>query len=144
MANNRKQIVDAIVTLFIDNLDGNSPYVTNVFENVFNKQLFMDEVTDYPSIAIHSAGESREYLPGNFKWAFLTVEIRIYVQDEDAHERLEEIFDDIETIIDANNYLTVDGNNLSEDIRLLSISDDEGLLNPLGVGEMTLEVRYVV
>jgi hypothetical protein len=142
--NKRTQIVEAITELFKVNLNGESPYVSNVFENVFDKQIFWDEVADYPTICVYGGGETREYLPGNFKWAFLTVNIRMYVSDEDAKDRLEEMFDDIETILDSNNDLTVDGNDLSTDIRILSIADDEGLLNPMGVGEMTLEVRYEV
>lgn len=144
MANKRQQIVAAIVELFKDNLTGNSPYITNVFENVLAKQVFWDEVNDWPTICIYSGGETREYLPGDFKWAFLTINIRIYVNDEEAKDRLEEVFEDIEAIIDANNDLTVNGNDLSTDIRLLSIADDEGLLNPIGIGEITLEVRYEV
>lgn len=91
---------------------------------------------------MYHGGEVREYLPGNFKWSFLTVNIRIYVSDEFARERLEEIFDDIEVVLDSNNTLTLQGNDLCTDIRILSITDDEGVLNPIGVGEMTLEVRY--
>jgi len=144
VANRRQQIIAALVDLFKDNLTGNNPYTTNIFDNVKGKQVFWDEVNDYPSICLYTTGESREYLPGDFKWAFLTVNIRIYVEDEDAHDRLEEIFDDIEMILDNNNDLTVDGNDLATDIRILSINDDEGLLNPLGVGEITLEVRYQV
>ena len=144
MANTRQQIVEEIARLLADNLNGESPYITNVFENVESKQVFWDEVNDYPSICVYTGPETREYLPGNFKWAYLTVNIRVYVDDEDAKGRLEEAFDDIEAVIDGNNYLTVDGNDLSTDIRLLSITDDEGLLNPLGVGEITLEVRYEV
>jgi len=144
VANKRQQIIMALVNLFKDNLTGNSPYITNVFENVKGKQVFWDEIDDYPSICIYASGEIREYLPGNFKWAFLTVNIMIYINDENAHDRLEEVFDDIEAILDNNNDLTVNGNDLSTDIRILSLSDDEGLLNPLGVGEITLEVRYEV
>lgn len=144
MANKRQQIVEGLVELFKINLNGESPYISNVFENVNGKQIFWDEVSDYPTICVYSAGETREYLPGNFKWAFLTVNIRIYVKDEDAKDRLEEMFEDIEAILDSNNDLTVDGNDLSTDIRILSISDDEGLLAPIGVGEITLEVRYEV
>ena len=144
MANKRTQIIGALVELFKVNLTGTSPYITNIYRNVKGKQIFWDEVNDYPSVCIYAGGESREYLPGDFKWAFLTVNIRIYVQDEEAQDRLEEIFEDIEAILDSNNDLTVDGNNLSTDIRILSLADDEGLLNPLGVGEITLEVRYEV
>jgi hypothetical protein len=144
VANTRTQIISALVELFKDNLDGTSPYITNVFDNVKGKQIFWDEVTDFPSVCIFAGQETREYLPGDFKWAFLTVNIRVYVQDEEAKDRIEEIFDDIEVILDSNNDLTVNGNDLSTDLRILSLSDDEGLLNPLGVGEITLEVRYEV
>lgn len=144
MANKRRQITMAIANLIKDNLDGNSPYVSNVFDNVKDKQVFWDEVTDYPYICVYSGTETREYQASDFKWSFLTVTIRIYVQDEEAENRLEEIFDDIELLLDNNNDLTVNGNDLSTDIRILSLSHDEGLLNPLGVGEIILEVRYEV
>lgn len=144
MANNRTQIVNELARLFAANLNGVSPFISNLFDNVKSTQVFWDEVTDYPTVCVFSGAETREYLPGDFKWAFLTVNIRVYVQDENAKERLEEIFDDIETVIDSNNCLTVDGKDLSTDIRLLSLSDDEGLLNPVGVGEISLEVRYKV
>jgi hypothetical protein len=142
MANRRTQIVDELVRLFKVRLDGESPYITNLFENVKNRQVFWDEISDYPYVCVYAGSEVREYLPGDFKWAFLTVNIRIYVQDEDAKYRIEEIFDDIETVLDDNNTLTVNGTDLCTDIRILSLADDEGVLSPLGVGEITLEVRY--
>jgi len=144
VANKRQQIVEALVELFKTNLTGDSPYISNVYENVKGKQIFWDDVTDWPLICVYSGPETREYLPGNFKWGFLTVNMRLYVNDEDASDRLEELFDDIEAILDSNNDLTVDGNDLSTDIRILSLADDEGLLNPLGVGEITLEIRYEI
>ena len=79
MANKRTQIVSALVDLFKTNLTGDSPYISNVYDNVKGIQVFWDEVTDYPSICIYSGGEAREYLPGDFKWAFLTINIRIYL-----------------------------------------------------------------
>ena len=142
MANRRQQIVKQLASLLSTNLNGQSPYITNLFENVKSKQIFWDEVNDYPLVCVYSGGETREYLPNDFKWSFLTVNIRIYVNNEDSKEEIEQIFDDIETVIDANNTLTLEGNDLCTDIRILSLTDDEGLLAPLGVGEMTLEVRY--
>lgn len=144
MANHRRQIINKIVDLIKTNLTGNSPYLTNVYDNVKARQVFWDEVHDYPYICVYSGQEVREYLPGDFKWAFLTINMRIYVNEEDSEEKLEDILEDLETLIDANNNLTVAGNDLSTDIRILSISTDEGLLDPLGVGEMTLEARYEV
>lgn len=142
MANRRQQIVNQLASLLSTNLTGESPYVTNLYGNVKSKQIFWDEVTDYPTICIYSGGEVREYLPGDFKWSFLTVNIRIYVDNENSKEEIEQIFDDIESVLDNNNTLTLEGNDLCTDIRILSLADDEGLLAPLGVGEMTLEVRY--
>ena len=72
----------------------------------------------------------------------MTVNIRIYVDNENSKEEIEQIFDDIESVLDNNNTLTLEGNDLCTDIRILSLADDEGLLAPLGVGEMALEVRY--
>jgi len=144
VANKRNQITAEFANLIKNNLNGESPYTSNLFDNVKDKQIFWDEVTDYPTVCVYPGSEVREYHPGAFKWAFLTVNVRIYVQDEDAKERLEEIFNDIENLLDDNNQLTVGGNNLSVDIRLQSITDDEGTLHPQGVGEMTFEVRYEV
>ena len=144
MANKRRQIVNALADLIKTNLTGNSPYLTDIYENVEARQVFWDEIKDWPFICIYSGQEVREYLPGDFKWAFLTVNMRIHVNQENAEEALEDIFQDLEYLLDNNNDLTVAGNDLSTDIRILSLSTDEGLLDPLGVGEITLEVRYEV
>ncbi len=144
MANKRQQIVDGFVSLFTDNFDGTSPYTTNLFSNVIGKQVFWDEVNDYPTVCVYAGTETREYLPGGFKWGFLIIDIRIYVNDENSKDRIEEIFEDMESILDDNNTLTVSGNDLCTDIRILSLTDDQGMLSPLGVGEITLEVRYEV
>ena len=144
MANKRREIVNEIARLIEVNLTGDSPYLTNIYENVKARQVFWDEVSDYPYICVYSGQEIREYLPGDFKWAFLTINIRIYVNEENPEQKLEDIFEDLEYLLDNNNNLIVDGNDLSTDIRILSLSTDEGLLDPLGVGEISLEVRYEV
>lgn len=145
MASQRMQISNALVDLIKANLNGATlPYVSNIYDNVYPRQIFWDEVNEYPTICIIQGSETREYLPGNFKWALFNLTIRIYVDDEEAKLRLEEFFDDLEILLDANNTLTVAGNDLCTDIRILSISDDEGLLNPIGIGEMFIEIRYPV
>ena len=70
------------------------------------------------------------------------VTIRIYVQDEEPEARLEEIFEDIETIVDGNGNLEYDTNKTIEDMKILSITTDEGLLSPIGVGEIALQIMY--
>lgn len=137
----RSKIVNTLVNKFKD-INGSSDYQSNLLGNVYNKLLFWDEVSDYPSVYLNAGQESREYLPGGFKWAYLLVTLRIYVRNEEPQEELEKIFEDIEKIIDNNGNLEYDTNMFTEDIKILSINTDEGLLSPIGVGEVTLQVMY--
>ncbi len=136
----RSKIIDALVVK-IKTIDGSSPNVTNLFTNVYNKLKFWDEVNDFPSIFLNAGPETREYLP-DFKWGHLTVTIRIYVNTEEPELALENIFTDIERIIDENGNLDYGSNNLTQDIKIMSITTDEGLLAPIGVGEITLQIMY--
>jgi len=137
----RTKIVNALVDKFKE-INGSTPFNNNLYKNIENRLRFWDEINDFPYICVTSGDEVREYLPGNFKWAFLTVSIKIYVREEEASERLESVLEDIEYIIDNNFRLTYDTNKTTEDIRIISITTDEGLLHPTGVGEVTLQVRY--
>jgi hypothetical protein len=139
----RRQIVDALVTQF-KTIDGTGDFSSNLFTNVFNKLKFWDEVNDYPSVFVNAGQESREYLPGEFKWGHLAITIRVYVKAEEPETELENIFEDIERIIDANGNLEYDAisGSKTEDIKIISINTDEGLLAPIGVGDITLHIMY--
>jgi hypothetical protein len=56
------------------------------------------------------------------------------------------MMEDIERVIDENDVLTYDDtvspNLTTTSLTLQSLSTDEGVLKPLGVGEMILECRY--
>ena len=142
----RTQIAKALVKLVNDNLTGCSPYNSNIYGNAHNKLKFWDEVNDYPFMGITAGGESRQYLPAEFKWGFLQVTFRIYVEKEDPQEELENFIADIETLLDANNNLIYDSEtgDTTELISILSISTDEGLLAPIGAGEIVIQVQYDV
>jgi len=140
----RGAIVDALVTKLKD-IDGTGDYNIDLNTNVTNKLIFWDEVNDFPYVSVTAGNEIREYLPGDsFKWGFLGITIRMYVHDEDPVNELEKVFVDVETVIDANNQLTYDTSKTTQEMRIQSITSDEGLLAPYGVGEITLEVRYQV
>lgn len=139
----------AIVKAIEDKLkliDGNSPYRTNLFGNVLPRLKFWDEVQDFPAVHVSAGAETRQYQGGGYKDRFLTLTIRIYVQEENAVFALEKLFEDIETVLESNSsleYLDQDGNTQStHTITILSIDSDEGALEPLGVGEIICEVRY--
>ena len=142
----RVQIVKALAEKF-KIIDGTSPYTTNLFSNSFPKLKFWDEIQDFPSVYMTPGSEAREYLPSDFKWAYLAVSIKAYVKDEEnAPELLEQLLEDLETCIDSNRELVYDvDNNLSTtEILIQQITTDEGLLAPYGVGEINLQVRYAL
>ena len=139
----RSAITDAIITELKD-IDGSGSWNIDLADNVTNKLIFWDEVNDFPYVSVVPGSETREYLPGAFKWGYLNIMIRLYVYDEEPNEMLEKALVDIETQLDANNVLTYDTGKSTEQISILSITTDEGLLAPYGVGEIALEVRYEV
>lgn len=137
----RSKIIDALVAK-IAAVDGTGSWVSNLYGNAFNKLVFWDEVSDYPSVYLTAGSETREYLPGGFKWGHLIVHIRIYVNSEFPESELEKIFEDIEKIVDSNGNLEYDTLKYTEDIKILSLNTDEGLLSPIGVGEMSIQIMY--
>jgi hypothetical protein len=142
----RKKIVDALVEQ-IKEIDGNHPFNSNVFNNVHSGMLFLDQIQEYPKVCVVSGDETREYQPGEFKWRFLSLDIRVYVEDQDdPQEVLALLMEDIERVLDNNDVLTYDDtvspNLTTTSLTLQSLSTDEGVLTPLGIGEITIECRY--
>ena len=137
----RSQIVNKLVEKF-KYINGSEQYRSNLYNNFYNKLKFWDEVSDYPSVYLNAGSERRQYLPGDFKWGYLTVTIRIYVSDDEPEAELEKILEDIEYVIDRNGNLEYSTGKFTEDINIVSIDTDEGLLAPIGVGEITLQVMY--
>ena len=142
----RKRIVDALVEK-IKGIDGNFPNNSNIFNNAHSGMVFLDEIQEFPKVCVVSGDETREYQPNEFKWRFLRLDIRVYVEDqEDPQEVLATLMEDIERVIDDNDVLiyddTVSPNLTTTSLTLQSLSTDEGVLSPLGIGEMTLECRY--
>ena len=128
-------------------IDGTGSYKSNLSDNSYPKLKFWDEVQDFPAIYLVAGSESRQYHPSDFTWAFMNISIKVYVKDESyPQEELEDLLDDIETVINDNRVLVYDTtNNLSTtEILIQSITTDEGLLAPYGVGEINLQVRYAL
>ena len=143
----RKKIVDAFVDELKTKLNGQHPFNSNVSNNVEGHTQFIDEIVQFPSICVIAGDEARQYQPDGFKWRFLNIEIRVYVSDEtDPQEELALLLEDIERVIDNNDVLvyddTVDPSLKTTSSTILTISTDEGVLTPLGLGEIAIQVRY--
>lgn len=142
----RKKVVDALVAK-LKLINGQFPYNSNVSDNVDGHLKFLDEIEQYPKICVVAGDEFREYQPNAFKWRLLDLTVRAYINDNnDAQETLALLMEDIERVIDDNDNLvyddTVDPSQSTTSLTIGSISTDEGVIAPLGIGEMTVRVRY--
>ena len=142
----RANILRALAEKLKD-IDGSGAFLTDLQNNVHPRLKFWDEVVEFPAIHLNAGAETREYQAGGYKDRFLSITIRCYVQDEeDATEALNVLMEDIETVVEENSRLEyADSQNNTfntQQITIVSINTDEGVLEPLGVGEIDIEVRY--
>ncbi len=141
----RIAIIDALVEK-LEEIDGSGNYRTDLNGNVSRRLKFWDEVDEFPALHISAGAETREYLGAQNKTRFMNVTLRCYVNDENSVEALEGLMEDVETVLDTHSRLRyVDRKydfQYTQLITVLSLDTDEGVLEPLGVGEIVCEVRY--
>jgi len=148
MASRRKEIIEFIVTQLkeidgaVSGFDASYTYNTNVFNNVFRKLKFLDEVNDFPSIYVSAGTENRDFNSQNLTTATLDATIRIYIYGEDdAQSQVDNLLQDVEHVI----YSLGDNSNRGIlDITISNISTDEGLVTPYALGEIELEIFYTL
>ena len=127
-------------------INGGGTYLTDLGGNVSPRLKFWDEVEEFPAVHLNAGSETRAYQGGGYKDRFLSITFRCYVRAEDAVMALDELLEDVETVLEQNSTLMyLDRTNteqFTQQITIVSIDTDEGVLEPLGVGEMLVEVRY--
>ena len=142
----RRQSVVAALVEKLKEINGTGQFLSDVDNNVQPRLKFWDEVDQFPAIHLNAGAETREYQGGGYKDRFLSITIRCYVQEEDAQDALNILMEDVETVLEDNAQLeyTDKQNNTfkTQQITIISIDTDEGVLDPLGVGEILIEVRY--
>jgi hypothetical protein len=139
----------AIVNALVEKLkliNGTFNYVNNMEGNVFPKLKFWDEIEEFPAICVSAGSEVRQYQGGGYKDRFLNLKLTCYVTEEESVEALESLLEDVETCLEVNSsvmYTDRLGNEAyTIMISILSIDTDEGVMAPLGIGEILCEVRY--
>lgn len=139
----------AIVEALADKLraiNGSGSFRTDLDSQVHPRLKFWDEVEQFPSIHLNAGSETRLYQGAGYKDRFLLITLRCYVNEEDAVEALEGLLEDVETVIEDNSRLTYAPKygvrGTTQQLSIVSIDTDEGALEPLGVGEVIVEVRY--
>jgi hypothetical protein len=141
----RSNIVIALANK-LKNINGQGAFLSDVGENVSPRLLFWDEVDEFPAIHLNAGSETRKYQTAGIKDRFLTITVRCYVNQEDAQEALNSLMEDVETVLEENSRLEyVDSKNIpyfTRQLTVVSIDTDEGVLEPLGVGEILIEIQY--
>lgn len=146
MASRRKEIIE-FVEDELKNINGGTStyngvytYNTNLFNNVYRKLRFLDEVNDFPAIYIAAGTEIRNFESKDLTVATLDVTIRAYVYGEDNSQSLaDDLVQDIEHVI----YSLEDRSDIGiQDITIDNISTDEGLAHPYGLAEIELTTVY--
>ena len=141
----RRAGITAALAEALSKIDGRGLFKQSVAETS-PRLKFWDEVEEFPAIHLNAGSETRQYQTGGYKDRFLNVTVRCYVNQEDSVAALDELLEDVETVLEENSKLLYhDRNGLEQhthQITIISIDTDEGVLDPLGVGEIVLEVRY--
>lgn len=141
----RSSIVEALTDKF-KSISLTNGYSTDLGEQAFPRMRFWDEISEFPCVCLVAGPESIVHQGGGFKDRYLDIVLRAYVNEEDSIIALERLLEDIELILDKNGrlaYVDSSGNTgTTRDIIITLIDTDQGALAPLGVGEMTLQVKY--
>lgn len=140
----RSAIVDAFVEK-LRQIDGTGNYKT-VVASVEPRLKFWDEITEFPAVHVNAGSETRQYEGADFKFRYLTLTFRCYVNEDNAVPALEKLLEDVETVIEANNPIvytdSLGATQSTVQITINSIDTDEGVLEPFGIGEMICTVQY--
>ena len=124
----------------VSTFDSSYTYQVNLFDNVFRRLKFLDEINDFPSVYLQAGTENRIYDSKGLTTSTLDFMLRVYVHTETAVEELESTMQDIEFVIynmDTEKYGMMD-------VQVSTMSTDEGLLDPYGIGEVGVTVQYDV
>tara|TARA_R100001015_G_C4584584_1_gene140636 strand:- start:49 stop:510 length:462 start_codon:yes stop_codon:yes gene_type:complete len=141
----RRAIVEALSEK-LEGINGSAPFRTSVAK-VERRLKFWDEVDEFPTIHVGAGAETREYEGAGFRFRFLRITVRCYVSsDDDVILALEELLEDVESVLEDNDPLEyTDSTGASQSTvqtTIATVDTDEGVLEPLGVGEITCEIRY--
>ncbi len=141
----RRAIADALSEK-LKEIDGTQDYLTDLGNNVLPQLKFWDEIEEFPAVHVAAGREVRVYQGGGYKDRYLSLTIRCYVKGEDAPTLVENLLEDVETVIEENSRLAYQtsqgGPSFTHNMTIVSIDTDEGALDPIGVGEILVQVHY--
>tara|TARA_B100001778_G_C18173559_1_gene443670 strand:- start:103 stop:582 length:480 start_codon:yes stop_codon:yes gene_type:complete len=117
-------------------------YKTNVFNNVFRRMKFLNEINDFPTLCVTATGEDRLQIGADVRFGTFGFEIRGYIKNEDTIETEEDLVDDIEFVLESLMSEDTAQDREITDVQIVSTETDEGLMTPFGVVIVNGILRY--
>jgi hypothetical protein len=104
----------------------------------------LDEINDFPYITFTPSSESRLHYGANLRWGTTLIQLRGYTYDTsiDAMTAAEQLARDIEQIVDAFRLAHTTLNVVQ--MRVQSITTDEGVMEPYGIADLSINLTYEV
>lgn len=102
---------------------------------------WLDQINDFPYICYHVDASENTHIGANERYYQMAISLRGYVRGENSQSLADQLALDIEDAADSfrdaalSTYMIVDS-------RVVSVSTDEGLMEPHGIVEMSIEVSY--
>ncbi len=148
----RTQIIDFLVTE-LKRINGQQDartapvrngytYKTNVFNNVFRRMKFLNEINDFPTLCVTATGEDRINIGAGVRFGTFGFEIRAYIKNEATIETEEDLADDIEFVLENLTLEATAQTREITDVIITSTETDEGLMTPFGVVIINGILRY--
>lgn len=147
-----ESLVEKIKTELCEENKG-SKYFTDIDRQVFKGNKSFEEISEFPAISVcvgtekYDDEESTRFT----RFTDLAIYIRMYVKGSgETQEKLSPLVQDLKTLLDTctdmqYNIERPDGEVVEEsllDLTLHELITDEGVLDPYGIGELNLTVRY--
>lgn len=127
-------------------INGTGDFKSDLENRTSVRLKFLDEITEFPSTFVVPANEFREYQGGGYKDRFLMINIFVYVHEEFAMKVIDELIEDIETVIETYSNLTYYDKDGAEQrvhqLSIVSIETDQGLLEPYGNATISIMAHY--
>ena len=132
----RTTIIDAFRTHLATELTNNVAQVSKQYQ-------YMDEINDFPAITFVARGERREHRGAGRKLAALQIDLRLYAYDRDISQ-LDLLTRECEDAVNSFSTNTVALNNEVEQVQVVTVDGDEGLMRPYQVADVGIIITYDV
>ena len=102
---------------------------------------WLDQINDFPFICYHVGETVTQHFGAGERYNIMTLDVRGYVRGEDSQSLADQLALDIEDAADSFRDAAT-STHMIVDSRIVEVSTDEGLMEPDGIVDMSIEVSY--